>query len=104
MLAETMRQLCSAAAYAVVQAYPGRRFAHPSPDDEGRISRSPAGGRSPGVMSHLVAVVFRVLISAAAVPYVGLIGYNVSRMWDKYPFAEGGISIVDVGNPSRVGT
>ena len=30
-----------------------------------------------------VAAVVRVLISAAAVPYLGLIGYNLSRMWDK---------------------
>jgi hypothetical protein len=43
--------------------------------------------RSRGGWCPRVAVGFRVLIAAAAVPYLGLIGYNLSRMWDKWPSA-----------------
>src|SRR5262249_27067182 len=67
-LAETIRQECSADADRVVRAGPGQHFARPSRFDEGKISKSPAAVRSPGVEWCLVAVGVRVLTAAAAVP------------------------------------
>ena len=82
-LVETIRQWCSAGADRGVPAGPGQHFARPSRSDGGRIWKYPAAAQSPGVSCPRVAAVVRVLTSAAAVPYLGLIGYNLSRMWDK---------------------
>jgi hypothetical protein len=82
-LAETSRPWCSAAADRAVRAGPGRHFARPSQSDGARTWTHPAAARSPDVGYRLVAVGFRVLSVAVGVPYVGLIRYNTSHMWDK---------------------
>jgi hypothetical protein len=84
-LAETTRPWCSATVYRVVPEGLGQHSARPSRSDGGKISKCPAAAQSLGVSGPRVAAVFRVLTSAAAVPYPGLIGYNSSRMWDKFP-------------------